>query len=52
MIVLGYLVGVLGNRIMVILLYNMLRNENYNIGLVSLCIGGGMGIFVIFKKVK
>src|SRR5690554_6059684 len=51
-IALGHPVGASGNRIMVTLLHNMLRNENYNIGLASLCIGGGMGTSVIFKKVK
>jgi acetyl-CoA C-acetyltransferase len=30
----------------------MLKQENKNIGLASLCIGGGMGTATIFKKVK
>jgi acetyl-CoA C-acetyltransferase len=30
----------------------MLKQENKNIGLASLCIGGGMGTAVIVKKVK
>jgi len=51
-IALGHPVGASGNRIMVTLLHNMLRNESYNIGLASLCIGGGMGTSVILKKVK
>jgi len=51
-IALGHPVGASGNRIMVTLLHNMLREENYNLGLASLCIGGGMGTSVIFKKVK
>jgi acetyl-CoA C-acetyltransferase len=30
----------------------MLKQDKLNIGLASLCIGGGMGTAVILKKVK
>ena len=51
-IALGHPVGASGNRIIVTLLHEMLKQENKNIGLASLCIGGGMGTAVIVKKVK
>ncbi|AUD65112.1 acetyl-CoA acetyltransferase [Tenericutes bacterium MZ-XQ] len=51
-IALGHPVGASGNRIIVTLLHEMLKQENKNVGLASLCIGGGMGTAVIFKKVK
>lgn len=51
-IALGHPVGASGNRILVTLLHEMLKQENLNIGLASLCIGGGMGTAVILKKVK
>jgi len=51
-IALGHPVGASGNRIMVTLIHNMLREEKNQIGLASLCIGGGMGTSVILKKVK
>jgi acetyl-CoA C-acetyltransferase len=50
-IALGHPVGASGNRIIVTLIHNMLRNENNKLGLASLCIGGGMGTAVILKKV-
>ncbi len=49
-IALGHPVGASGTRICVTLLYGMLRN-NIEYGLASLCIGGGMGTAVLFKKV-
>lgn len=51
-IALGHPVGASGNRIMVTLIHNMLREDKNQIGLASLCIGGGMGTSVILKKVK
>jgi acetyl-CoA C-acetyltransferase len=50
-IALGHPVGASGNRIMVTLIHNMLREEKNQIGLASLCIGGGMGTSMILKKV-
>ncbi len=49
-IAIGHPVGASGARVSTTLLYEMLkRNATY--GLASLCIGGGMGTAVIFKKV-
>lgn len=49
-IALGHPVGASGNRIMVTLLHEML-NKELEYGLASLCIGGGMGTAIIFKRV-
>jgi len=49
-IALGHPVGASGGRITTTLIYEMLRS-NKNIGLASLCIGGGMGTAIILKKV-
>ncbi|MDD3126253.1 MAG: acetyl-CoA C-acetyltransferase [Candidatus Izemoplasmatales bacterium] len=49
-IALGHPVGMSGNRIIVTLLYEMIR-RNVTYGLASLCIGGGMGTAVIIKRV-
>ncbi len=49
-IALGHPVGASGNRIIVTLIYNMLRNKDDKLGLASLCIGGGMGTAIILKK--
>ena len=49
-IALGHPVGASGARILVTLTYLLKHNENYNCGLASLCIGGGMGTAVIIKK--
>lgn len=51
-IALGHPVGASGNRIIVTLMHEMLKQPSLNIGLASLCIGGGMGTAVILKKVK
>ena len=51
-IALGHPVGASGNRIVVTLLHEMIKQENVNLGLASLCIGGGMGTAIILKKVK
>ncbi|WP_025724895.1 acetyl-CoA C-acetyltransferase [Acholeplasma granularum] len=50
-IALGHPVGASGNRIMVTLIHNLLRNKDHKVGLASLCIGGGMGTSVILKKI-
>ncbi len=49
-IALGHPIGASGNRITVSLLHEMKRS-NKNIGMASLCIGGGMGTAIILKKV-
>lgn len=50
-IAIGHPVGASGNRILVTLVHEMLRNKDAKYGLASLCIGGGMGTAVILKKV-
>jgi len=49
-IALGHPVGASGNRIIVTLLYEMVRCDARR-GLASLCIGGGMGTAVIVERV-
>jgi len=49
-IALGHPVGASGNRIIVTLLYEMVRRDAKR-GLASLCIGGGMGTAVIVERV-
>lgn len=51
-IALGHPVGASGNRIIVTLVHEMLKNPQLTYGLASLCIGGGMGTAVILKNVK
>ncbi len=48
-IALGHPVGASGTRILVTLLYEMVRRD-VNLGLASLCIGGGQGIAVIVER--
>ncbi len=48
-IALGHPVGASGNRILVTLIHQILSGSA-NIGLASLCIGGGMGTAIIVKK--
>jgi len=50
-IALGHPVGASGTRILVTLLYELVR-RNANLGLASLCIGGGQGIAVIVERVR
>lgn len=50
-IALGHPVGASGNRILVTLLYE-LKKSSRELGLASLCIGGGMGTAVIVKNCK
>lgn len=49
-IALGHPVGASGNRILVTLIHEMLKQPSFTHGLASLCIGGGMGTAVILKK--
>lgn len=49
-IALGHPVGASGNRILVSLLYELAKRD-LTYGLASLCIGGGMGVAVIVKRV-
>lgn len=49
-IALGHPIGASGNRIVVSLIYEMIRSGK-NYGLASLCIGGGMGTALILKRV-
>jgi acetyl-CoA C-acetyltransferase len=49
-IALGHPIGCSGNRIIVTLLYEMMK-KNTEIGLATLCIGGGMGTAVVIKRV-
>ncbi len=50
-IALGHPIGASGNRILVSLIHE-LKMYNKNLGLASLCIGGGMGTAIIVKAVK
>lgn len=49
-IALGHAVGASGARILVTLLYEMKR-RNSEYGLATLCVGGGMGVSTIVKRV-
>lgn len=49
-IALGHPIGASGNRIVVTLLHSLIR-EKKEIGLASLCIGGGMGSAIIIKRI-
>jgi len=46
----GHPIGCSGNRITVTLLYEMMKRD-LEIGLATLCIGGGMGTAVVIKRV-
>jgi len=46
---LGHPIGCTGARQMVTAIHNMKRNA-YNTGLISMCIGGGMGMAMIIEK--
>lgn len=50
-IALGHPVGASGNRIIVTLAHE-LKHSGKDLGLASLCIGGGMGTAVILKNIK
>lgn len=49
-IALGHPIGASGNRVLVTLLH-LMKNKGSNYGLASLCIGGGMGVSMVLKKV-
>ncbi len=49
-IALGHPIGASGTRILVTLIYEMLR-QNKSKGCASLCIGGGMGIAICIEKI-
>jgi len=49
-IALGHPIGASGNRITVTLLYEM-KKRNLELGLASLCIGGGMGTAIIIRNI-
>jgi len=46
---LGHPIGCTGARIIVTLIYEMMR-QNYNLGLATLCIGGGQGMAIILER--
>jgi len=49
-IALGHPIGASGCRILVTLIYEMLKRDDVNRGLATLCIGGGMGTSLIVEK--
>lgn len=49
-IALGHPIGASGNRILVTLIHRLLR-DRLDYGLASLCVGGGMGLAVIVRRV-
>ncbi|MEA4933524.1 MAG: acetyl-CoA C-acetyltransferase [Lawsonibacter sp.] len=49
-IALGHPVGASGARIIVTLIYEMLKRADAKKGLATLCIGGGQGVATIFEK--
>ena len=50
-IALGHPVGASGCRILVTLLHEMKKRKAVNLGLATLCIGGGMGCSTIVRKI-
>jgi acetyl-CoA C-acetyltransferase len=50
-IALGHPVGASGTRILITLLYEMLRRD-VGLGLASLCIGGGQGVAMVVERVR
>lgn len=49
-IALGHPIGASGCRILVSLIHEMQKRETANLGLATLCIGGGQGVSLIIKK--
>ena len=49
-IALGHPIGASGCRILVTLMYEMMKREDAEKGLATLCIGGGMGTTLIVEK--
>ncbi len=50
-IALGHPLGASGTRILVTLMYQMIKRQA-NLGLASLCIGGGQGIAMLIERVR
>ncbi|MFA5692560.1 MAG: thiolase family protein [Acholeplasmataceae bacterium] len=50
-IALGHPIGASGNRIVVTLVNELLKNNHQKYGLATLCIGSGMGLSLIIEKV-
>jgi acetyl-CoA C-acetyltransferase len=50
-IALGHPVGASGTRVLVTLLYEMVKRD-VSLGLASLCIGGGQGIAMLVERVR
>ncbi len=50
-IALGHPIGASGTRILITLMYEMIRRD-VNLGLASLCIGGGQGIAMLIERVR
>lgn len=48
-IALGHPIGCSGTRVLVTLIYNMLRLDKQK-GIASLCVGGGMGIAIALER--
>ena len=46
----GHPVGASGARIIVTLLHEMMKRDDANKGLATLCIGGGQGVATVFEK--
>ena len=49
-IALGHPIGASGARILITLIYEMLKREDAKLGLATLCIGGGQGTALIIEK--
>ena len=49
-IALGHPIGASGCRILITLIYEMMKREDVKKGLATLCIGGGMGTALIVEK--
>jgi acetyl-CoA C-acetyltransferase len=48
-IALGHPIGASGARILVTLLYEMMKRESKR-GLATLCVGGGMGVAAVVER--
>jgi acetyl-CoA C-acetyltransferase len=48
-VALGHPIGASGCRILVTLLYEMVRRDN-RVGVASLCLGGGEGVAMVVKR--
>lgn len=51
-IALGHPIGASGTRILITLIHEMNRRDNVELGLATLCIGGGMGCATAIRKYK